>query len=67
VFIRRDRRGFRRYTWWRVGLVFLAAGTWLAGVRTARPLVTGAAIVILLAALALGLAGYDERGPPPEE
>lgn len=53
----RRRGGYNRYTPWRVGLIFLAAGVWLAGVLTGRGLLTGAAIGLLLVGLLLGLLG----------
>jgi hypothetical protein len=58
--IRRDRRGSGRFLVLRVGLFFLAAGVWLAGVRTGRSWVTGAAIVILLPAVLLGFLGRKD-------
>lgn len=74
MFLRRERRTFRPLTWWRLGLLFLAAGSWFAGVMTARSEVTAAAIVVLLVALVLGVVerrvpgadgGAGERPGPP--
>lgn len=62
MFIRRDRRPANRLTPWRVALVFLAAGIWLGGVLTENHLATGAAIVVLLAAIALGYVGRERGG-----
>lgn len=57
MFLRRDGRGTDRYAPVRIGLIFLAAGVWMAGVITGREWITGAAILILLVALALQVAG----------
>jgi hypothetical protein len=57
IFIRRDGRGPDRFTWVRGGLFFFAAGLWLAGALTDRPVVTGVAIGVLLLAMLLRLAG----------
>jgi hypothetical protein len=63
IFIRRDDdRGPDRFSWVRVGLFFLAAGTWLAGVLTERAAVTAAAIVILLIAILLRIAARARGG-----
>lgn len=56
-FIPRERRGFNRFTWWRVGIIFLAAGIWFGGVMAEEPLITGAAGVLLLVAVLLGFLG----------
>lgn len=61
MFIRRDRRGFHRFTWWRVGLFFLAAGIWIGGVVAANEIATGVAIVVLFVAVVLGLVGRDRE------
>jgi low temperature requirement protein LtrA len=61
MFFRRGGGDSNRFTAWRVGLFFLAAGTWLAGVLAERPLLTGAAIVIVLVAVMLGPLGRREE------
>lgn len=63
MFIRRDRKGYDRFTWLRVALLFLAAGTWLGGVLSGNGFATGAAIVILLVAVLFGRIGRGtDRG-----
>jgi hypothetical protein len=57
VFIRGDRQPATRYTGLRIGLFFFGTGVWLAGVVRENEAFTGAAIVIVLAALLLGLVG----------
>jgi len=54
---------------WRLGLFFLAAGVWLAGVVIGDDRVTGAAIVILLVAVVIRLFGRrsDVDDGDPEE
>jgi low temperature requirement protein LtrA len=59
-FARRDRSPNVKYLTARVALFFVAAGVWLAGVVTEQPVYTGAAIVILVVAMLLGL--YARRG-----
>jgi hypothetical protein len=61
MFIRRDGNGFNRFTWLRVALFFLAAGIWLGGALSGNDLATGAAIVVLLAAVVLGRVGARKR------
>lgn len=56
IFFRRDV-GPDRFTGLRVSLLFLAAGLWLAGVITETAWVTGLAILILVGALLLRIAG----------
>lgn len=62
MFLRRDGRGPDRYGWIRIGLIFLAAGVWIGGVITGRELITGVAIVIILAALVLQVMDRRQRG-----
>jgi hypothetical protein len=63
IFIRRvDGPGPDRFSWVRVGLFFLAAGTWVAGVVTERAVVTAVAIAILLVAILLRVAARARRG-----
>ena len=57
MFLRRDRRGRRRFVNWQVGLFFLAAGVWLGGVLAGRPGVTLVAIGLAVVAVLLGAAG----------
>lgn len=57
MFLRRDRRSVHRLVFWQVGLFFLAAGVWLGGVVAENRVATGAAIVIALAAIVLGMVG----------
>lgn len=57
MFVRRDRRGPHRFVMWQVGLFFLAAGVWVAGLVSGRSGITGLAIGILLVALVLGMVG----------
>ena len=55
----RPRRPSRahRFTYWQVGLFFLAAGVWAVSVVSGRPRLTGGAIALLLIALVLGAIG----------
>lgn len=55
----RPRRSSRahRFTYWQVGLFFLAAGVWAVSVLSGRPRLTGGAIAILLIVLVLGAIG----------
>jgi hypothetical protein len=50
---------------WRVGLFFLAAGIWVAGVIAGDDRIIGAAIVILVVAILLRL--FANRARPQEE
>jgi di/tricarboxylate transporter len=65
MFIRRDRRTGSRFTNLRVGLFFLAAGLWLAGVSVDNRIATGAGIGVALVAILLGLL-TRRRDPAPE-
>lgn len=56
IFVRRTR-GPGRYTAFRVGLFFLAAGIWLAGVRVADERVTSVAIAVAAVAILIGAVG----------
>lgn len=58
-FARRSRTASSRYLSVRVGLFFLAAGVWLAGVAISDQRVTFAAIVLLLVAFLLGFVGRE--------
>ena len=62
IFLRRSHKGFNRFTWWRVGLFFLAAGIWLGGVAAGNDVATGVAIAVLFAAVILGLIGRRDSG-----
>jgi len=53
--IRRDGMASTRYAAARVGLFFLAAGLWLAGVIADQQVITGAAIIVAALALFVGL------------
>lgn len=55
MFIRRDRRGADRFMVLRVALFFLAAGVWVGGLLAGNDTATGVAILIVLAALGVGL------------
>lgn len=63
---RRDRHG-HRFVEWQVGLFFLAAGIWLGAVLIGRPALTGAAMVVLVAALVLGIVGRRLDRPGDDE
>ena len=65
----RSRGGSTRFLYTRVGLFFLSAGVWLAGVVIEDERFTGAAIFILLIALVLGLIGRrrDEGRSDPAD
>jgi uncharacterized membrane protein YiaA len=60
MFLGRDRRGGTRFLRWRVGLFLLGATVWLVGLFTDQPLLTGAAIFIILAALLLGILARSD-------
>jgi uncharacterized membrane protein len=67
VFSRRKRsqEPHPAFVAWRVGLFFLAAGLWVAGVIAGDDRIIGAAIVILVVAILLRL--FAGRARPPEE
>jgi uncharacterized membrane protein YidH (DUF202 family) len=54
IFLRRDRSPVRRLVAVRVGLFFLGAGIWLAGVMTENDRVTAVAIVVVGIAILMG-------------
>jgi hypothetical protein len=58
VFISRSRRG-GRLTVWKVGILFLGAGIWVAGVMAENFQMTAAAIIVVAIGLILSLV---ERG-----
>jgi hypothetical protein len=64
---RKSREGpeARRVTGWQVTLFFLAAGIWLVGVVADDTRFTGAAIVLLVAALVLRI--IRDRAAPGDE
>jgi Na+/H+ antiporter NhaC len=64
MFVSRRRRGSSRFTVWKLALLFLGAGTWLAGVMMENFQVTAAAILIIVIALVLSLV--ERRGPEGE-
>ena len=51
----RIRVGSKRYMALRVGLFFLAAGIWFAGVMTENQWITGVALAIGIAGLLIGI------------
>lgn len=55
IFVRRDGRSGNRLLGLRVGLFFLAAGLWLAGVSVGNDVVTAMAIGVVVVAIAIGL------------
>lgn len=55
MFVRRDATPTTRFLTVRVGLFFLGAGIWLAGVMGENRAWTGAAVAVILAALILGI------------
>jgi hypothetical protein len=63
---RRDRRGSSRFLALRGGLLFLAVGVWLAGLRTGQSWATVVAIVILLPAVLLGVVGRRDDSEEEE-
>lgn len=67
IFIRRDRTPAKRFVTLRVGLFFLAAGLWLAGVRVGSDLVTYVAMGVAVIAIVFGAAARrDAKKDPPE-
>lgn len=62
---RKRRKSSDPYLSGKVGLFFLAAGVWLAGVIADLPWLTGAAILLLGLALVLRLLSSDRE--PTEE
>ncbi len=69
IFVGRDSRGGRALVNIRVGLFFLAAGLWLAGVIVGNRTVTGVAIWVAALALLVGAASrrLAEKGSAREE
>ena len=72
IFIRRDRQPAMRLTGLRVGLFFLAAGLWLAGVRVGSELVTWLAMGVAVVAILIGVgarwgAAKDDQHDDQEE
>lgn len=67
IFLRRDRRGSARWMPVRVGLFFLAAGIWVAGASVGNDWVTGAAIVVAIVALLLGVVVRRNEMRAPDE
>lgn len=51
----RDTGSGARYLEWRIGLFAVGAAVWIAGLVLGERLLTGSAIVFVLAAIALGL------------
>jgi hypothetical protein len=59
IFLRRDRSPIRRWMALRVGLLFLAAGIWLAGVVIDDDRITAVAIVV--AGIGIMMGAYVRR------
>jgi uncharacterized membrane protein len=59
IFLRRDRYPIRRWMALRVGLLFLAAGIWLAGVVIDDDRITAVAIVV--AGIGIMMGAYLRR------
>ncbi|CAN5770062.1 hypothetical protein BH23GEM6_BH23GEM6_06590 [soil metagenome] len=55
MFITRRNRRSSRFTIWKVGLLFLGAGVWIAGVIVENYQITAAAIIVVAIGLLLGL------------
>jgi hypothetical protein len=55
MFVSRRTGGDGRWTVWKVGILFLGAGTWVAGVLAENFQVTAAAIIIIAIGLILSL------------
>ncbi len=55
MFISRRTGGSGRWTVWKVGILFLGAGTWVAGVIAENFQVTAAAIIVIAIGLVLSL------------
>ncbi|CAN5650404.1 hypothetical protein BH23GEM8_BH23GEM8_17870 [soil metagenome] len=59
MFVTRRSRTSTRMTIWKVALLFLGAGIWIAGMLIENYQITAAAIIVIAIALLLGLV---ERG-----
>lgn len=55
MFVRRDSPPATRFLAIRVGLFFLGAGIWVAGVMGENAVWTGTAVVVILAGVVLGV------------
>lgn len=62
MFVRRDGTSTTRYLTVRIGLFFLGAGIWVAGVLGENRAWTGAAMGVILAALILGTIARKRDG-----
>jgi hypothetical protein len=62
MFVTRRSRSSTRMTIWKVALLFLGAGIWIAGILVENYQITAAAIIVVAIALLLGLV---ERGGGP--
>jgi Na+/H+ antiporter NhaC len=60
VFISRSSRHAPRFTVWKLAILFLGAGLWVAGVMVENFQITAAAIIVVAIALVLGLV--ERRG-----
>jgi hypothetical protein len=70
VFITRRNRRSSRFTIWKVALLFLGAGIWIAGVIAENFQVTAAAIIVVAIGLLLGLVERrqdDDLGEDEQE
>ncbi len=55
MFVTRRSRSSTRMTIWKVALLFLGAGIWIAGMLVENYQITAAAIIVIAIALLLGL------------
>jgi hypothetical protein len=62
MFVSRRKQRSARFTIWKVALLFLGAGIWIAGMIIENRQVTLAAIIVVTIALLLGLV--EGRGVP---
>jgi Na+/H+ antiporter NhaC len=71
MFISRRSGRSTRFTVWKVALLFLGAGIWVAGIMAENFQITAAAIIVVAIALLLGLAerreATPEHGEPDDE
>jgi len=76
VFITRRNRSSSRFTIWKVALLFLGAGIWIAGIIVENYQITAAAIIVVTIGLLLGLverrkddeeAAFEDGDEPDED
>lgn len=65
MFISRRDTGSTRFTVWKVALLFLGAGIWIAGIIVENYQITAGAMIVVAIALILSLV--ERRRPPSEE